>query len=220
MIQPTREVARLSVKRNPTLPIRRTSQRVIGVSAANGLDGLGSFDMELEFNIGSISYRYGGAAIYTDNLPNTSEFISLFDNWRLAGVTIRIDTPLGISNSLISPGALIPQVLYAPDYNDSTGVTRADLLQFPQLKVHNFMKDGYTPLMFEFHPVPLRDVAGSGILTSYSPMASAPWVRTADFTTPHYGLKFFFDFFGATVSTAALPFQVTIFCDLEFTNPK
>lgn len=220
MTKPTREVARLSVKKNPTLPIRRTSQRTIAVSAANGLDGFGSYDMELEFNVGSISYRFGGTGIYTDNLPNTSEFTNLFENWRLAGVTVRIDTPLGISNSLTNPGTLMPLILYAPDYNDGTGVSRTDLLQYPQLKVHNFYKEGYTPLMFELNPVPLRDIAGSGVLTSYSPMAKAPWLRTADFTTPHYGVKFFFDFFGANTSTSGLPFQVTIFCDLEFTNPK
>ncbi len=188
------------------------------LNAATGLDGYPYYDMQLVFNIGSVNWRIGGTSIYTDTLPNVTELTNLYDQWRLKGVIVRVDVPLGLSNSLAS-SSISPLVMYAPDYDDSGSAVKADLLQYPQMKVHSFLKDGYTSLMFEFHPKPLRDIAGSGVSTVYGPMATAPWIRTSDTTTPHYGLKFFYDFMGTSANVNS-PLEFTIFTDIELTNPK
>lgn len=93
------------------------------------------------------------------------------------------------------------------------------MLQYPQCRVHNFYKDGYNPFQVTLSPKPLRDVAGSGLSTGYGPMPTAPWLRTADMSIPHYGLKMALDYFGY-VQTINMGLVITIWYDLEFTNPK
>lgn len=208
----------LPVKRNPVTTVRRAIQRTFTVNASTGIDSYPYWDLQLVFNIGSINWRIGGTSIYTDSLPNITELTNLFDQWRLDRVVIRVDVPNGFQNSLPTQ-YIIPQVMYAPDYDDSGSAVRADLLQYPQLKVHNFQRDGYTPLMFSFHPKPLRDIAGSGVSTSYGPMTYAPWIRTVDTTTPHYGIKMYIDYLGTSADIRA-PMEFTVFYDISLTNPK
>ncbi len=216
--EPTRELRVLPVRKNPVMRIRRSMSRIFTINASTGIDGYPYYDLQLIFNIGSVNWRIGGTSIYTDTLPNVSELTNLFDQWRLAGVVVRVDIPLGLSNSL-SSSSISPLVIYAPDYDDSGSAQKIDLLQYPQVKVHSFLKDGYTPLMFEFHPKPLRDVAGSGVGTVYGPMETAPWIRTADTTTPHYGIKMLIDFMGTSANVSS-PLEFTIFTDIELLNPK
>ena len=151
--QPTQELRVLPVKRNPVTTVRRAIQRTFTVNALSGVDSYPYWDLQLVFNIGSINWRIGGTSIYTDAIPDITELTKLFDQWRLDRVVIRVDVPNGFQNSLPT-SYIIPQVMYAPDYDDSSSAGRTDLLQYPQLKVHNFQRDGYTPLMFSFHPKP------------------------------------------------------------------
>lgn len=216
--QPTRELRVLPVTNNSVTRIRRAISRVFSVNGSSGIDGYPYWDIQITFNIGSVNWRIGGTSIYTDSLPNVTELTNLYDQWRLARVVVRLDVPLGLSNSLASSN-VTPLVFYAPDYDDTGSAVKADLMQYPQVKVHSFLKDGYTPLMFEFNPKPLRDVAGSGVSTSYGPMSWAPWIRTADTTTPHYGIKMFIDYMSTTANQNT-PFEFTVFADIEFTNPK
>jgi len=147
-----------------------------------------------------------------------SEFQNLFDQYRLSKVIVIIDIPAGVFNSV--PNSLcMPQMHYVVDYDDSADAQINDLLQYPQDRIHNFYKDGYTPFILEFSPKPLRDVAGSGLSTTYGPMSTAPWLRTVDMSTPHYGLKLAFDYFGLP-QTTDIPLVMTIWYNMEFTNPK
>jgi hypothetical protein len=175
--------------------------------------------MQYSFSPGATDYRFAGVSVYTTALPNVSEFSALFDQWRLKKVIVRIDMPAAYSNSGNSPGIIMPCMYFVSDYDDSQDCTITDMLQYPQCRVHNFYKDGYTPFQVSLSPKPLRDVAGSGIATSYGPMPTAPWLRTADLSTPHYGLKVAFDWFGYTQLTT-VGIVVTIWYELEFTNPK
>lgn len=50
-------------------------------------------------------------------------------------------------------------------------------------------------------------------------MPVAPWLRTSNMTLPHYGLKLALDWMGK-VQTADVQMVITIWYNLEFTNPK
>jgi len=214
--QPTVEISRLPVKTNRVTCIRRALQRTFTLNAAVGIDGYVSFDMQIVFYPDSVNWRIGGVSIYTDNVPNITEFTSLFENWRLKSIVLLANIAQQFGNS----GATVawPLVMYAPDYNNTTSATKLDLLQYPQVKIHSFAKDAYTPLMYKFSPKPLRDVAGSGVSTSYGPMSVAPWLRTADTQTPHYGIKQYIDFVGTTYNQN-ISCEFTVFFETEFTNP-
>lgn len=174
--------------------------------------------MQITFAPGATDWRLAGASVYSDALPNSAEFSNLFDQWRLKSVAVRIDCPLMYSNSGAAP-LIYPNLNYVVDYDDPQDLTLDGMLQYPQMRVHNFQEGGYKPLMISLSPKPLRDVAGAGLATGYGPMPTAPWLRTADFGVPHYGLKLAWDFMSVS-QTIDLPVVFTVMYGLEFTNPK
>lgn len=182
------------------------------------IDGAAANTIQISFAPGATNWRLDGVSVYTDILQSVSEFSQLFDQWRLKDIMLRIDVPNGASNSIATP-IVYPQIFYVSDYDDVQNAGLADLYQYPQVQLHNFNKNGYTPLMFKLSPKPLMDVAGSGISTTYGPMPKAPWIRSSDLTTPHYGVKMAFDWFGL-VQTVDIRMAFTIWYDLEFTNPR
>lgn len=198
--------------------IRATSRNMI-YNPSTGLAGYTQSDLALTFSPNQTDYRIGGVSIYADALPNVSELSALYDQYRIDKITLRIDVPLGVADSYIASGVVYPQIYYVLDRDDATSFAKNDLLQYPQLRVHNFNTSGYKPFQVEFAPTPLRDIAGTGVATSYSPMNSAPWIRTTELTTPHYGLKLFFDDFGTSANTN-LYLNFTIWYQMSLTNPK
>lgn len=214
------KINRLPSQINPITRIVRATTRRFTYNAAIGIDGFANFDMQLTFAPSATRYYLSGTSIYADSLPNVTEFSSLFDSFRITKVTVRIDFPMSVSNSaLLSPSFLIPQLMYAPDYNDAGSALKADLLQYPQVDVHNFNKNGCSPWMVEISPRALSEVSSGIISTAYAALPNSTWLRTNTFDIQHYGIKLFFDNFGNT-SNLNMPFEITIWYHMEFTNPK
>lgn len=209
----------VSVPRNPLMVIRRSTQRSLSYNPAGGIDAGGQYTMQLTFAPGATDYRLGGVSIYSDALPNNTEFSQLFDQYRVAGVTVRIDlNPNAYANSGVS---FTPPIAYfIADYDDPQDASVVACLQYPQVITHSWSENGYKPFIAHLKPKPLRDVAGAGIATGYSPMSSAPFIRTSEMTVPHYGLKMALVNNGASVNAIIGYFLVNVFYDLEFINPK
>lgn len=201
---------------NSVSTIRRASTRLFTYTDLQGFDASGSYDMEILFG-GAINYNLGGTSIYTDNLPNVAEFTNLFDQFRLRDVVVRIDVPMNTSNS--TPLA-IPLVYWTVDRDDKASVSLTSILEYERVQPHSFQQNGYKPLIIKLKPTPLKDVAGYGVGTGYSPDLSNPFLRTADMLSiPYYGLKLYADNFGSANATS-IPFRVTVFETLQLANPK
>lgn len=214
-----RPLSMVPMPSNAVHKIRRSWTLPISYYGTNGWANLGAPDFQVNF-AGSVSnVNIGGVSVYGPNTPNASELSSLFDQYRITGVTLRIDWDYN-SYPVSSGQSVAPLIYYVADYDDSQGAIVTDLLQYPGVQTHSFLQDGYTPLIVSVKPRPLRDIASTGILTAYGPMTTAPWIRTADMTTPHYGLKFCASQFsiGGTLQTGSI--QITAYIDLEFANPK
>lgn len=220
--QPPRALTSIPVSSNPTFSVRRALRRsVIWNSAAGGtLDGLAASTIQVSFAPTATNWRFDGTSIYTDLLPNTSEFSNLFDKWKLRDIMVRIDVPQGFyAGGTAANQVFMPDIFYISDYDDTGFATVTDLLQYPQARRHNFSTNGYSPLILKLSPKPLVDVAGAGVSTTYGPMQVAPWLRTADMSTPHYGLKFAIDSMTAAANVG-IPLIFTVWYDLQFSNPK
>lgn len=214
---PARPVRNLPTHPNPVYPFTRALRRVLTIDSST-IDGAVASNLQLTFSPSVTDYRFDGVSIYNTALPNVSEFSNLFDQWRLKKVTVRCDFAFGYSNSATTP-VVTPNIYYVADYDDPQDCTITDMLQYPQVQVHNFYHNGYEPFQVSLSPKPLRDVAGAGISTGYGPMPVAPWLRTDNMSLPHYGLKMALDWMGK-VQTADIQMVITIWYDLEFTNPK
>lgn len=214
---PARPVRNLPVANNPCFSIRRALRRAITMDSSL-IDGSAADTIQLSFSPGATDFRFAGVSVYTQTLPNVSEFSNLFDQWRLKNVMVRFDIAFGYQG-LASTPIVTPNLYYVADYDDSGDATITDMLQYPQCQIHNFYRNGYEPFQVSLSPKPLRDVAGSGVSTGYGPMPVAPWLRTSNMSIPHYGLKFALDWMGK-VQTADIQVVITVFYNIEFTNPK
>jgi hypothetical protein len=206
--------------RNPIHAFRRALTRSFTWNpSTSGIDGVaGASTMQITFSPSATDFRLAGVSIYLDSLPNVSEFSNLYDQWRIKDVCTVFDfSSFSYSNSGGVNNA--PIVHHIVDYDDQNDVQLTSMLQFPQSRRHIFNENGYKPLILKFKPRPLMDVAGSGLTTGYAPMKDTPFLRTLDMTLPHYSLKFAFQNFGGTAAVL-IPFQITVYYDLEFCNPK
>lgn len=198
---------------------RRAVRRQVYWNPVAGLDGTATTTMQLSFSPGATDFRFGGVSVYTDALPNSAEFSALFDQYRVKDIMIRIDYGNNVwDNSGVSYGT--PLVQYVADYDDPGDLTLTAMQEYPQMRVHSFNQNGYTPLILKLNPVPLRDIAGSGVATGYAPSSVSPFLRTAEMSIPHYGLKFAVNGAGASVNSVLGYFNVIVWYDLELTNPK
>lgn len=209
----------VSMPRNSPYLIRRTWQQDLTYYGTQGWFNTGAPDFQINFSASVNSVNVGGSALFGPVTPNSSELSALFDQWRLKGATVRIDWDYN-SYPVSSGTAVAPLIYYAADYDDSGSSSVADLCQYPGVQTHSFMENGYRPLIVQLKPKPLRDVASTGLLTAYGPMTVAPWLRTQDLTTPHYGLKFAAQQFGLGGTALIGSIHITCFLDLEFANPK
>jgi len=216
MVQPLNNVPRPS---NAVHKIRRSWTLPISYFGTAGWANLGSPDFQINFAASVSNVNIGGVSVYGPNTPNASELSALFDQYRLVGATIRIDWDYN-SYPVSAGQSIAPVIYYVADYDDSGGAILTDLLQYPGVQTHSFMENGYSPLICHVKPKPLRDIASTGLLTAYGPMSTAPWIRTADMTTPHYGLKFCASQFGVGGTAQTGSISITCYLDMEFANPK
>jgi len=90
-------------------------------------------------------------SVYSTALPNVAEFSNLFDQWRLKKVTVRCDFAAGYSDSASTP-VIMPGLYYVSDYDDSGDLQINDMLQYPQVQVHNYYRNGYEPFQVSLSP--------------------------------------------------------------------
>lgn len=198
--------------------IRRAWQQEITYAPTSGFFA-GGPNLQFNFSGSASEVRIGGVATFGPVLVNSSEFSSLFDQWRINSVTMRFDW--NTNSATPAEATLVAPLLFmAPDYDDSGDANVAALLQYPSVRTHSFYQNGYSPLIYTLTPRPLKDVAGTGLLTSYSSDMSKPFIRTAELATPHYGVKIATTPMGATSTVAIGRIFITCYIDLEFTNPK
>ncbi len=199
--------------------IRRTWTQDIAYYGNNGWFNSSQPDFQINFGASVSNINLGGVGVYGPTTPNASELAALYDQYRLLQVTVRIDWDYN-SYPVSSGTAVAPLLYYVADYDDSTSALIPALLQYPGVQTHSFLENGYRPVIVSLKPKPLRDIASTGMLTGYGPMAIAPWIRTTEMTVPHYGLKFCASQFSLGGTALIGSITITCYIDLEFANPK
>jgi len=134
------------------------------------------------------------------DLPNVSEFSSLFDDFMITGCKVQIkmiDNP--DSNSTLNAGAasqqnnFYPTIWYVTDLDDSNNVTLAQIKEFQGVR-HRVLKPNQE-LNIMVRPRTLTQVYRSSLSTSYA-TNKKQWIDMTATDTPHYALKTVIDFEG------------------------
>lgn len=140
-----------------------------------------------------------------NQLPASTEFTDLFDNYRITYVKLMIR--LNVSPDAQSPTtAVYPRILYVRDYDDSVIPSSVDVLrQYGncQQKVLNPNENMVITLKPAIRNLVSRDTSGQVV---YSPKWKQ-WIDCAHSDTLHYGLKYAIENCGN--SNYTLNFQAT-----------
>lgn len=148
-----------------------------------------------------------------NQLPNVSEFTTLFDQYKITGAKITF-SPVG-NNALISPLSGVNssfgfgRVLTAIDFDDSTTPAgENEMMQYQSCKITNPMKTHTRYLS----PKVLAAIYQSSVSTSYE-SRKAPWIDVGNPSVPHYGLKLWIN---APLSTVKASITYNVYLTLYF----
>lgn len=116
-----------------------------------------------------------------NNLPNNTEFLSLFDQYRIVKVQMRFIPYQTVANPTASKSILVT----VADYDDSSNLTSlGDAYQYPTCRITNALGEH----IWTIKPRIAKAAYGSGVFTSYANDA-AQWIDSASPTVSHYGIK-------------------------------
>jgi len=150
-----------------------------------------------------------------NDIPNVSEFISLFDQYLITGVMFQIkmitnpDALYIPSQSTNAALGFYPTIWYAPDHDDSATLTLAQIKEFDKARHKVLYPNRETNIMLR--PTTLQQVYRTAATTGYACNFKRSWLDMAQTDIPHYGLKFVIDFEGLTMpATTDQRFQFKI----------
>lgn len=181
--------------------------------------GAVSQQFAMTFTLAGTNLYRGGALDFVSPISNASEYISLFDSYRIRGIQIEIvynsnSVGLGASTSL-------PVVCFATDYDDVAGTNLANLAQYNTFRAIQFGNNSNNgKVKISLKPKVQTTVATySGALIGLG--LDSPWLDCSTAGAEYFGLKGFYDNqqnSGTLVNIGFLTFYVKYL--VEFKNPK
>lgn len=130
------------------------------------------------------------------DLPSVSEFGSLFDDYRINKVVLKLIPQITASNMPFNEAQLggsgtgtgrNPRVFYAADYDDNNVVSSIDVLrQYANVKVRQVV--GNKPIKIIITPAISQEIYRTSTSTAYAPKWKQ-WLDLAYNDIPHYGIK-------------------------------
>lgn len=132
----------------------------------------------------------GAIAFRLDDLDQVTTLSSLFDQYRIDRVHLRISTKNQNVNlaSISSPNQAYPTMWVATDYDDATALASiSELRQYPS--VVTLTPGNSVDVIIE--PSVTKAVYASGAFSGYTVESSEDqWIDVANTSVPHYGVKF------------------------------
>ena len=146
-------------------------------------------------------------------LSAASDFSSLFDQYRITQIHVRISPCMTTLQPAALAAAFVPQLYYVVDYDDDTVPTSINELK----QYSNCNLCTYETVQFSFKPQ-----SQSVMYTNAGNVAAGTlkdqWIDVAVADVYHYGLKF-----AMTAASANAPLQswtVDFWLDVEFRHPR
>lgn len=132
-----------------------------------------------------------GIVFRLNDLPNVSEFVSLFDQYTINWVEYE-----WVNRSALT-GIQAPIIYAAPDYDDDASPSVSEMLQKQNVVTFTFSADR-TQVKMRIRPNTLRQVYRSAVTTGYERSPPGTWVDCATPDVPFYGLKYFISNYNTT----------------------
>lgn len=137
--------------------------------------------------IDNTGYKYGALTFKLSDLSNYTEFVNLYDQYRILGV--KVEFRPRVTSADANPLSTLVQfgdLVTAIDHNDSSAPgSQNELYAYKRMKTTNMLK-GQTRYI---KPSVLIQMYESAISTGYG-SKWRQWLDTNDYDVPHYGLKY------------------------------
>lgn len=182
--------------------IRSCNFRSGGTNAVIGLDlrdgfifngaSTGVFNMQFAFTLQGVSCFFGGVSTFTAAMPNNTEFVNLYDQYRIDYV----DCEFMFSNnnsSTSSPGTTLPVMYLAKDYDDTGVAGINEIMQYSKQKTWQLGYQHGNNGKYRVRIKPNVDLAlYQGVTTGYA-RGKPLFIDTGSPSVPHYGIKIAYD---------------------------
>lgn len=199
-----------------------TFKRTVAISAVPWTPSTGvtqgattSPNASFSFSLQNVVFTVGATAT-TYSVPNYTQFTSLFDDWRIKGVAVRMFFA-HTSESSTSNTQGAPMIHYVWDPTDNTVVDETAILQYEGLKQYQFANGASTRGFTTFgRPQALLGTGlelTDGTTTGGRPIPRSGWIETVSPTAEYNGLKMVFPAVG---TAAAVGGRFNIFVDLIY----
>lgn len=179
-------------RRAVSIPIDYTPSTGVNISGS----AVVSPNMAISFGLQNHTITIG-ATQFQLAVPNYTQLTSLFDNWRIRNVTVRLFFSHTSESSSVSAAAFsVPTMHYVWDHTDDLVIASPELLQMPGFKTYQFA-NGASTTGFSTRGVP-KALLGTGIelsdgtTTGGRPMSSSTWLETISPSISLNGLKICF----------------------------
>lgn len=139
------------------------------------------------------SYQGGGAFQFQlSDLPNYTDYTTLFDSYKIDQVDMEISQVQNAA-SAGNPASQMCTIYYATDYDDATVPTQAlTLIERQRCKKWTFRGDG-TPLRISLQPRLLQPIYQDGVTNAYGTASQNTWVDQLNISAAYYGMKFWIE---------------------------
>lgn len=205
----------VAMRRNNVTMIRRTLQQVNTINLSTGWGG--SYDTTISPALSSCSFWQSGLVAYQPVLPNSTELINLYDQYRIKKVHLEFIFS-GNNATVNAPTTCLPVLHIVNDYNSLGSANLADYQQYPDMKT---LQLGVGKrIRHSFVPRVRADVMTDGGILSSSALNTTGWLDTSSSTIQHLGCKFYVNPMGLTSNTDIGTMMVLVSYDIELRQVK
>jgi hypothetical protein len=209
---------------NPPPPVMRTCKGPRQGAQLTERFNLESFTLETGLTGGFViaptptTSLFGQIAIELQDLPQSADYTTIFDQYRIDRVQFRISPQINsIQATTASPNAVVPRLFVVVDRDDATVPTT-----LAQLREYDNVQDilPYQGIVIDFEPSVTPAVYQAGAFSGYSVAPSGDhWIDAASGAVPFYGIKFGCDP-TTTGATAAYNWYVDAYVQISFKNTR
>lgn len=206
---------------------RRTVQQVLSIAnfGSTGWVTGGSTaypDLCITHSLSTSNFFVNNAVLYQPLLSNASEFVNLFDHYRIDRINITgffSANEVGANSTEYAEGRVLPVIHIMNDYNTTSTQTLNNYLEHPecrhiQLGTNKTFKHSYVPRVREL------SLGDNDIATYPGVSKSHQWIDTNSPQVGHYGTRFYCDTYGLTGDEQIGRFQFLIEYELSFKSVK
>lgn len=206
---------------------RRTIQQVVSIANFGGTGWVtggatANPDMCMVHSLSSTVFWVAGSVLYTPGMSNVSEFINLFDHYRIDRINITgffSANNVDADNAQYVEGRVLPVIHIMNDYNTTSSLTLSNYLEHPecrhiQLGTNKTFRHSYVPRVRELS-------LGDNDTTTYPGVSKAhQWIDTNSPSVAHFGTRFYCDTYGLNGDEQLGRFQFLIEYELSFKSVK